>query len=108
LSALGLEQYIDLIVCGDDKDSLPKPHAHNALSICRQLGVDPQEAFMVGDTLADVRMGRNAKLGKSIGVLSGICEEHELDPHSDHLLKHVGELMPLILGSNYGKMPSTN
>jgi HAD superfamily hydrolase (TIGR01549 family) len=108
LRALGLEKYIDLIVCGDDKDSLPKPHAHNALSICRQLGVDPQEAFMVGDTLADLRMGRSAKLGTTVGVLSGIAERHELDPHADHLLKHVGELMPLVLGANHGKMPTTN
>lgn len=108
LKALGLEEYIDLIVCGDDKDSLPKPHAHNALSICRQLGVDPREAFMVGDTLADMGMGRSANLGATVGVLSGIADRHELDPHADHLLKHVGELMPLVLGSNYGKMSSTN
>ncbi|KAI6240868.1 hypothetical protein M3Y99_00394700 [Aphelenchoides fujianensis] len=110
LRSLGLEQYVDLVVCGDDNGSLPKPHPHNALSICRVLGVDPKDALMVGDTLADMGMGRSANLG-TVGVLSGIADRHELDPHADHLVKHVGELMPLLLGStqnNQNNMPSTN
>jgi len=108
LRSLGLEQYVDLVVCGDDKDSQPKPHPHNALSICRLLGVDPREAFMVGDTLADMGMGRSANLGATVGVLSGIADRHELDPHADHLLKHVGELMPIVLGPDHSnKMSST-
>lgn len=52
---------------------------------------------MVGDTLADMGMGRSAKLGATVGVLSGIGDRHELDPHADHLLKHVGELLPIVL-----------
>jgi phosphoglycolate phosphatase len=109
LNSLGLEEYVDLVVCGDDKDSMPKPNPHNALSICKLLGVDPREAFMVGDTLADMGMGRSAKLGATVGVLSGIGSHHELNEHADHLLKHVGELLPLVLGSDHGsKMSSAN
>ncbi|KAI6188201.1 hypothetical protein M3Y98_00328600 [Aphelenchoides besseyi] len=110
LQSLGLEKYVDLVVCGDDDGSLPKPHPHNALSICRVLGVDPEDALMVGDTLADMGMGRSANLG-TVGVLSGVGDRHELHPHADHLVKHVGELMPLLLGStqnNQNNMPSTN
>lgn len=63
---------------------------------------------MVGDTLADMGMGRSANL-LTVGVLSGVGDRHELDPHADHLLKHVGELIPLVLGSNNGgTMSSTN
>lgn len=108
---LGLEQYIDAVVCGDDIDTKPKPHPHNALQICKQLGIDPkvhfsvfidqtpflpQEAFMVGDTLADVKMAKAANLGGSIGVLSGVASHDELKPHSDHILRHVGELPRLL------------
>jgi HAD superfamily hydrolase (TIGR01549 family) len=108
LQSLGLEEYVDLVVCGDDENSLPKPHPHNALSICKLLGVNPSDAFMVGDTLADMGMGRSANL-LTVGVLSGVGDRHELDPHADHLLKHVGELIPLVLGSNNGgTMSSTN
>jgi phosphoglycolate phosphatase-like HAD superfamily hydrolase len=81
-----------VVVCGDDIDTQPKPNPHNALKICETLGIDPkvgfrnaninyrlmQEAFMVGDTLADVKMGRSAQLAGSIGVLSGIASKHEL------------------------------
>jgi len=98
LRSLGLEAYIDLIVCGDDDGAKPKPNPHNALSICRALNVHPSETLMVGDTLADMGMGKSAKLGATIGVLSGIGEHHELDPHADHLVEHVGELMPIVLG----------
>lgn len=41
---------------------------------------------MVGDTLADMGMGKSAKLGATVGVLSGIGEHHELMPHADHLV----------------------
>ncbi|KAK0396352.1 hypothetical protein QR680_001683 [Steinernema hermaphroditum] len=98
LRSLELEQYIDLIVCGDDDGAKPKPNPHNALTICRTLNVDPRDALMVGDTLADMGMGKSANLGATIGVLSGIGEHHELDPHADHLVEHVGELMPIVLG----------
>ncbi|KAI1717298.1 haloacid dehalogenase-like hydrolase domain-containing protein [Ditylenchus destructor] len=97
LNSLGLYEYVDYVMCGDDMGSRPKPNPHNAIAICRALGVDPQEALMVGDTLADMGMGRSAKLGVNVGVLSGVGKQHELQKHADHLVKHVGELMPLIL-----------
>lgn len=52
-------------------------------------------------------MGRSANLS-TVGVLSGVGDRHELDPHADHLLKHVGELLPLVLGASDGRMSSTN
>jgi len=100
LRSLGLEQLVDAVVCGDDSGSQPKPHPHNALSICKRLGVSPKEALMVGDTLADMGMGRSARLGATVGVLSGVAERHELHPHADHLVEDVGEVVPLVLLKN--------
>lgn len=42
LRQLQLEDHVDMVVCGDDAGAMPKPHPHNALSICRTLDVDPQ------------------------------------------------------------------
>lgn len=73
-------------MCGDDFGSLPKPHPSNALQICKVLGVEPKNALMVGDTLADMNMGKLAKLGGTVGVLSGIANHNELHPHADYLV----------------------
>ncbi|KAE9556361.1 hypothetical protein FO519_000401 [Halicephalobus sp. NKZ332] len=97
LKSLELEKFVDIVVCGDDRGTQPKPNPHNALSICRALNIDPEDALMVGDTLADMGMGRSAKLGATVGVLSGIGESHELLPHADHLVEHVGHLLPIVL-----------
>ena len=47
LTKLGLESMVDLVLCGDDKDSISKPNPHNALFICEQLGVCPSKTIMV-------------------------------------------------------------
>lgn len=41
---------------------------------------------MVGDTLADMGMGRSAKLRGTIGVLSGVAGKEDLRPLADHLV----------------------
>jgi phosphoglycolate phosphatase-like HAD superfamily hydrolase len=41
---------------------------------------------MVGDTVADMHMGRLAKLGTTVGVLSGVGDSHELGIHADHIV----------------------
>jgi len=59
-----------------------------------------QEAMVVGDTLADVKMGRSAELGMTIGVLSGVAASEELHPYTDHMLEDVGQLPALISSVN--------
>ncbi|KAK6110265.1 Haloacid dehalogenase-like hydrolase family protein [Brugia pahangi] len=97
LRRLQLEDHVDVVVCGDDAGSIPKPHPHNALSICRALDVDPQDTLVVGDTLADMGMGRSANLGSTVGVLSGVCDINELRPQADHIVRDVSELLPIVL-----------
>ena len=45
---------------------------------------------MVGDTLADVKMGRSAQLAGSIGVLSGIASKQDLGLSRIFLLTLLG------------------
>lgn len=97
LRQLQVIDHVDMVVCGDDAGGMPKPHPHNALSICRTLDVDPQDTLMVGDTLADMGMGRSANLGGTVGVLSGVCGINELRPQADHIVRDIGELLPIVL-----------
>uniref|UniRef100_A0A1I7WTW3 Haloacid dehalogenase-like hydrolase domain-containing protein n=1 Tax=Heterorhabditis bacteriophora TaxID=37862 RepID=A0A1I7WTW3_HETBA len=95
----GVEGLVDLVVCGDDPGSLPKPHPHNALLICKELNVAPESAIMVGDTLADLSMARAAGLGAAVGVLSGVGKHEHLSEHADILVHHVGDLLPMFVPS---------
>ena len=40
---LDVSDCVDMIVCGDDTNTEPKPSPYNALKICEALGVDPAE-----------------------------------------------------------------
>jgi len=96
LKRQGLTQYIDMMVCGDDPKNVPKPSPHNALWICQELGVRPADTIMVGDTPADTLMGQQAKLGLTVGVLSGVGDVSDLID-ADVIVKDVGDCIDLIL-----------
>ncbi|KIH46157.1 haloacid dehalogenase-like hydrolase [Ancylostoma duodenale] len=81
-----VEDLVDIVVCGDDPGSKPKPHPHNATFICRALRVAPENTVMVGDTLADLGMARAAGLGTAVGVLSGVGGLNHLESHADILV----------------------
>ncbi|CAL2050661.1 unnamed protein product [Caenorhabditis brenneri] len=92
LKRMKVDQMVDVIVCGDDKNTVPKPSPYNALKICKYLNVEPTKAIMVGDTRVDMEMAHNAELGAAVGVLSGIgCKDHL--HRADVLLDHVGHLI---------------
>ncbi|XP_023930538.1 uncharacterized protein LOC106170926 [Lingula anatina] len=103
LESLGLLSQIDRLVCGDDIDNIPKPAQYNANMICSELNVDPSEAIMVGDSLADVGMGRLANLGGSIGVSTGVTPREELEPHADVVVDRLMDIVPLILPAEVHK-----
>ena len=96
VNAMDAEDLIDLVVCGDDPQAVPKPAPQNAIEICRTLGVDPSRAVMVGDTHADMGMGKSAKLGATVAVLSGVGNVEHLDDSADHMIPSISHLLPLL------------
>jgi phosphoglycolate phosphatase len=46
----------------------------------------------VGDSLADLEMGRAAGAARVIGVLSGVSAREDLEPFADALLNSVADL----------------
>lgn len=71
-----LSPYIDFIMGVDGGLSKPDPRLY--LLTCQQLGVNPLNTLMVGDSQGDIAMAKNAQAG---GVI-GICWKY---PHATHL-----------------------
>ena len=88
LAALGLVSLVDGTVCADDGIAV-KPAPDMIVALCERLDVTAGEVALVGDSPADLRMGRAAGVRTTIGVLSGTGTTIELDPLADLLLPSV-------------------
>jgi phosphoglycolate phosphatase-like HAD superfamily hydrolase len=96
LAALGLSEFVDGIVAADD-DRGVKPAPELLHWLAETLGVEPARMAIVGDTPGDLRMGRAAGAGRSIGVLTGVSSREELEPLADLILPSIEHLRrPLV------------
>jgi phosphoglycolate phosphatase len=91
LAALGIADRIDATVCADDGIAV-KPAPDMVLHLCATLGVAPARTAVIGDTAADLRMGRAAGAGLVVGVMTGVGERADLGPLADVVIGSVGEL----------------
>jgi phosphoglycolate phosphatase len=91
LSALGLNGWIEATACADDGIAV-KPAPDMVLHLCRELGVTPSRTAVVGDSLADLTMGRSAGAGLVVGVLSGVDDAERLTLLADLILDSVADL----------------
>ena len=92
LDALGLLKYIDMMICGDDPLSEPKPSAQNAMLICKEFGVTPDKTIVIGDSLVDMKMADEAKVKRKIGVLTGVGDAEVLTRYADFVVEKVGDI----------------
>ena len=91
LRGLGIRDQVSAMACGDDGVGV-KPDPAMILAVCTALQVAPADAAIVGDTAADLAMGRSAGAGRVIGVLTGVGTLPELEPLADAVLGSIGEL----------------
>ena len=91
LAALGVAGRIDATVCADDGIAV-KPAPDMVLHLCATLGVEPARTAVVGDTAADLRMGRAAGAGLIVAVLTGVGGRADLAPLADVVIASVEEL----------------
>ncbi|MFL5769660.1 MAG: HAD family hydrolase [Chloroflexota bacterium] len=92
LRALGIRGFVSALACGDDGVGV-KPDPAMLLALCAAVGVPPERAAIVGDTPADLVMGRAAGAARTLGVLTGVGTREELEPLADAVLASVGELL---------------
>lgn len=98
VEAVGWQKAVDTLVCGDDV-AHGRPAPDLILESMKRTGVAAAGHVMtVGDTVLDLRAGKNACAGWVVGVLSGAHGRAQLEtePH-DHLIASVRELPELFL-----------
>jgi len=90
MQAIGALPLLDLVV-GADSVSKTKPAPDMILLICERFGLSPRQAVMVGDTLMDAQMGRNARVMVNVG-LSGTLDSSELAAHTDVVIESLDQI----------------
>jgi phosphoglycolate phosphatase len=91
LAGLGVADLVAGTVCADDGPPV-KPAPDALLHLCREVGAAPGRCAMIGDSIADLEMGRAAGAGLVIGVLSGVGTRAELEPAADVVLPSIADL----------------
>ena len=92
LRALKVREHVAALACGDDGLGR-KPDPSMVLALASVLRTEPPRVAMVGDTPADLEMGRAAGAGRVIGVLTGVAGQADLEPLADAVIPSVGELL---------------
>jgi len=92
IEALDLGDLIDAVVCADDGVA-NKPAPDPVLHLCTIIGVDPARTAVVGDSPADMAMGRAAGAGLVVGVRTGVGTDRDLAA-ADLILDSVADLEP--------------
>ena len=77
INITGISKYIDYYVCGDDEGK-SKPSGDPIRKICNYLNIKPNESIMVGDTITDIKAGKDARCLKVISVLTGGYSKEKL------------------------------
>lgn len=68
----------NVLGCTDVSEENAKPNPYPVRHFCKKHGCTPAETVVVGDTVGDTGLGRNAEVGLTVGVLSGSGTADEL------------------------------
>ena len=77
LAGLGVADLVDGVVCADD-GFVVKPAPDMLRHLCATLDVPVGATAMVGDSTADLAMGRAAGVARCVGVLSGVGSRRDV------------------------------
>lgn len=96
----GLSDHFVTLKTADDGPG--KPHPAILERAMSELGVEPADTVMVGDTVFDIEMAVNARVG-AIGVSWGYHEPGELaEAGADRVIDSFGELLPALAAWRIG------
>jgi pyrophosphatase PpaX len=96
LEKFGLGGFFSAIVTGVETES-PKPSPQQIFKCARDMCVSPSRCVAVGDSIIDVKAGKNAG-SKTVAVLSGIFSREELQStNPDLILENVTKLPHFII-----------
>jgi phosphoglycolate phosphatase len=91
LEKVDLAKYFQCVITALNT-RFPKPSPKALVECAKRLGVEVGECAIVGDSVADVRAGKNAG-AKTVAVLSGIFTKEELEREKpDLIINDINEL----------------
>jgi HAD superfamily hydrolase (TIGR01509 family) len=91
LEKVGLAKYFQCVVTALNVQ-FPKPSPGALIDCTRKLGVEVGECAIVGDSVTDIKSGKNAG-AKTVAVLSGIFTKEELEKEKpDLIIESINEL----------------
>ncbi|MEM2118049.1 MAG: HAD family hydrolase [Candidatus Bathyarchaeia archaeon] len=88
---LKIAHLFDAVVGSDDVMN-GKPSPDMVLEIFKKTKSKPSNTIIVGDSVSDIQMGRNAKLKACIGVLTGFTPKEKLEQVADVVVSSVSKL----------------
>jgi pyrophosphatase PpaX len=92
LDIIGLRRLIGRAVWGDDVDR-PKPEPDGVLRAMADLGADPRSTLVIGDSPADIMMGRAAGTRTAAAMWGGSSRERLLAASPDLVLEEPRSLL---------------
>lgn len=96
LKQFGLGDYFSA-VASRDTCQRGKPYPDPILWVAEQIGVEPGDCLMVGDTVVDIKAGRAAR-AQTVGLLSGFDTRRDLErARADLILPGMPELADLLI-----------
>ncbi|MGC9323912.1 MAG: HAD family hydrolase [Desulfomonilia bacterium] len=90
IDVIGASEYIDLVI-GADSVVHSKPAPDMVKTICEHFNTAPEKTILIGDTIMDALLGRNAGVMLTIGVI-GIVTEEILREHMDLVISSLEEI----------------
>lgn len=95
LEKFGIAKYFQSVVTALNTHH-PKPSPEAFKKCAETLGVKINECIVVGDSVADIRAGREAG-AKTVAVLSGIFSREELERENpDFVIENIGQLLKIL------------
>lgn len=96
LTRMGIHKHFDVIISADSVTN-PKPHPEGLHMVLKELGLSPHETIMVGDSVVDVLVGKNAGVHKTVGVSHGFGSVNALrDAGADHIIHNIPSLLDVL------------
>lgn len=95
LEKMGIADYFSLVLSADDMQA-PKPDPWSVYTCAKHVGISPEQALMIGDSMTDVGAGK-ASGAVSVAVLGGYSDrEKMLKSGADYLVEEIGALLPIL------------
>jgi HAD superfamily hydrolase (TIGR01509 family) len=91
LDAFHLTSFFDFVVTGNDVER-HKPDAEGIQKILTRFALEPKQALMVGDSMADLRAARSAGVPMAAVLWDSYDYERITQAHPDYLFHSVAEM----------------